>query len=266
MHRTGTADLNKLGGLVTRMPLTFLVLLFGIISLAGLPPMAGFVSKWMVYRSLITEGMPLLFVAAIVGTLGTILSVYKLIHNIFLGQLRVEHEQVREAPLSMLIPMLGLSTLIFLAGFMPGPALSWVAEVQRLVGPAGGQVQPGRGRGSPRRPGHDLAGEHPHGRLRGRGLGLLWLWRQVQAGPPARQLRGRSLPDGGGPLPVQRQLLRGLMHLIGPWYRGAFLLAGGVRRGRGGPLSYAMHWIYRSIQPLLFLLATTVAMLVWAAV
>ena len=87
VHRTGTADLNKLGGLVTRMPLTFLVLLFGIISLAGLPPMAGFVSKWMVYRSLITEGMPLLFVAAIVGTLGTILSVYKLIHNIFLGQL-----------------------------------------------------------------------------------------------------------------------------------------------------------------------------------
>ena len=108
MYRTGTTDLNKLGGLVTRMPLSFLVLLFGIISLAGIPPMAGFVSKWMVYRSLLTEGMPLLFVASVIGTLGTILSVYKLIHNMFLGQLRVEHEDVREAPLSMLVPMLVL--------------------------------------------------------------------------------------------------------------------------------------------------------------
>ncbi|MEA3276249.1 MAG: proton-conducting transporter membrane subunit [Pseudomonadota bacterium] len=134
MHRTGTADLNKLGGLVTRMPLTFLVLLAGIISLAGLPPMAGFVSKWMVYRSLLTEGMPLLFVASVVGTLGTILSVYKLIHNMFLGQLRVEHENVSEAPISMLIPMIMLATLVFFAGFMPGPALGWVAAVQGAIG------------------------------------------------------------------------------------------------------------------------------------
>ncbi|MCU7807982.1 MAG: NADH dehydrogenase subunit, partial [Candidatus Thiodiazotropha sp. (ex Semelilucina semeliformis)] len=106
IHRTGTADLNKLGGLVVRMPLTFMVLLVGIIGLAGLPPMNGFVSKWLVYRSLLNEGMPLLFVAAVIGTLGTILSVYKLIHNIFLGQLRVEHDKVEEAPWSMMIPML----------------------------------------------------------------------------------------------------------------------------------------------------------------
>ena len=33
MYRTGTADLNKLGGLFTRMPLSFVVLLIGIISL-----------------------------------------------------------------------------------------------------------------------------------------------------------------------------------------------------------------------------------------
>jgi formate hydrogenlyase subunit 3/multisubunit Na+/H+ antiporter MnhD subunit len=48
VHRTGTADLNKLGGLFTRMPLSFLVMLFGIIGLAGLPPMNGFVSKWLI--------------------------------------------------------------------------------------------------------------------------------------------------------------------------------------------------------------------------
>jgi len=266
VHRTGTADLNKLGGLVARMPLTFLVLLFGIISLAGLPPMAGFVSKWMIYRSLITEGMPLLFVAAIVGTLGTILSVYKLIHNIFLGQLRLEHEKVPEAPLSMLIPMLALSTLIFLAGFMPGPALSWVAEVQRLVGLP--QVQ------------YSLGGVvDPRG-----GLDMIWLVSILLAGfgvgavvfygfgGKSQQVHQLNNYAGGHFLTADVRyqysdnFYAGLMHLIGPWYRGAFRW---IEDGVGGVvdlLSYAMNWVYRSVQPLVFLLATTVAMLVWAAV
>ena len=90
------------------MPLSYLAMLIGIIGLAGLPPMNGFVSKWLIYRSLIVDGSPLLFLGAVIGTLGTILSVYKLIHNIFLGQLRVEHVAVREAPLSMVIPMMAL--------------------------------------------------------------------------------------------------------------------------------------------------------------
>ncbi|MCU7859045.1 MAG: NADH dehydrogenase subunit, partial [Candidatus Thiodiazotropha sp. (ex Lucinoma kastoroae)] len=134
IHRTGTSDLNKLGGLVVRMPLSFMVLLVGIIGLAGLPPMNGFVSKWLVYRSLLNEGMPLLFLAAVIGTLGTILSVYKLIHNIFLGQLRIEHEQVKEAPWSMTIPMLILAAIIFITGLLPGIPLAWVASVQQVIG------------------------------------------------------------------------------------------------------------------------------------
>lgn len=134
IHRTGTSDLNKLGGLVVRMPLSFMVLLVGIIGLAGLPPMNGFVSKWLVYRSLLNEGMPLLFLAAVIGTLGTILSVYKLIHNIFLGQLRIEHEQVKEAPWSMMIPMLILAAIIFITGLFPGIPLAWVASVQEVIG------------------------------------------------------------------------------------------------------------------------------------
>ncbi len=266
LHRTGTTDLNKLGGLVTRMPLTFLVLLIGIISLAGLPPMGGFVSKWMVYRSLITEGMPLLFVGAIVGTLGTILSVYKLIHNIFLGQLRLEHVEVREAPLSMLVPMLGLATLIFLTGFIPGPAIAWVAEVQRLVGlpvvqfNLGGVVDP-RG-----------------------GLDMIWLVSVLMAGfgvgalvfygfgGKSRQVHQLDNYAGGHFLTAEVRyqysdnFYAGLMHLIGPWYRGAFLWLEGSVAAVVDFLSYAMNWVYRSIQPLLFLLATAVAMLVWAAV
>jgi formate hydrogenlyase subunit 3/multisubunit Na+/H+ antiporter MnhD subunit len=261
LYRTGTADLNKLGGLVARMPLTFLVLLFGIISLAGLPPMAGFVSKWMVYRSLITEGMPLLFVAAVVGTLGTILSVYKLIHNIFLGQVRIEHEQIREAPLSMLLPMLGLSTLIFLVGLMPGPALSWVATLQTALG-------------LPAVP-YTLGGiEDPRG-----GLDMLWLVGILMAGfgvgaliffglgGKSRRVHQLDNYAGGHFLTADVRyqysdnFYAGLMHLIGPWYRGAFLWLEKALTATVAFVSAVMNGFYRYAQPTLFVLATAVALL-----
>ncbi len=134
IYRTGTADLDRLGGLIVRMPLTYITLLMGIIGLAGLPPMNGFVSKWLIYKALLEEGMPLLLVAASISTLGTILSVYKLIHNIFLGQLRKEHYEIKEVPWIMLVPMLTLAGIAFLTGVMPGLALALVNKAQMALG------------------------------------------------------------------------------------------------------------------------------------
>lgn len=136
LHRTGTTDLDQLGGLINRMPFSYIAMLMGIIGLAGLPPMNGFVSKWMVYKALLMNNMPLLLIAAIIGTLGTILSVYKLIHNIFLGQLRKEHQNIKEAPLSMILPMLILAGMGFVTGVAPGLALDWVAKAQNALGMA----------------------------------------------------------------------------------------------------------------------------------
>ncbi len=133
-YRTGTTDLDRLGGLIKRMPLTYVALLMGIIGLAGLPPMNGFVSKWLMYKSLLDAGNPLLLIAASISTLGTILSVYKLIHNIFLGQLRREHYGVKEVPWSMSLPMLILGGIGFLTGFMPGLALDLVDKAQVALG------------------------------------------------------------------------------------------------------------------------------------
>jgi NADH-quinone oxidoreductase subunit M len=263
MYRTGTSDLNKLGGLFTRMPLSFMVLLVGIISLAGLPPMAGFVSKWMVYRALIAEGMPFLFVAAIIGTLGTILSVYKLIHNMFLGQLRIEHQDVREAPVSMLAPMLALSAVIFMAGVFPGPALSWVAAVQGAVGLPVVEWQLG---------GIDM----PEGSIdmiwivgvlfAGFGIGAL-----VFFGLGGRSKRVHQLDNYAGghflTADVRYQysdnFYAGLMHLIGGWYRGVFIWLEGAVTSGVELVSYGVMAVYRYAQPTLYVLATAVVLLAW---
>jgi formate hydrogenlyase subunit 3/multisubunit Na+/H+ antiporter MnhD subunit len=133
-YRTGTTNLNRLGGLIKRMPVAYLGLLFGIIGLAGIPPMNGFVSKWFIYKALIGEGYPFLAIAAVIGTLGTILSVYKLIHNVFLGQLPPEYADVKAAPFAMALPIVVLMLAVFGFGVFPGPVLSLMAQIQVFFG------------------------------------------------------------------------------------------------------------------------------------
>ena len=46
---TGTAELERLGGLGKKMSITFAACLIAALSISGIPPLNGFVSKWMVY-------------------------------------------------------------------------------------------------------------------------------------------------------------------------------------------------------------------------
>jgi len=133
-YRTGTTNLNKLGGLITKQPVAFLGMLFGIIGLAGIPPMNGFVSKWLIYRSLILGGYPFIALCAFLATIGTILSVYKLIHNTFLGQLREEYEGIREVGFWMQAPIWILMVVVLVTGVFPGLILQWVARIQASLG------------------------------------------------------------------------------------------------------------------------------------
>jgi formate hydrogenlyase subunit 3/multisubunit Na+/H+ antiporter MnhD subunit len=135
-YRTGTTNLNKLGGLIVKQPVAFLGMLFGIIGLAGIPPMNGFVSKWFIYRSLILGGYPFIALAAFIATVGTIMSVYKLIHNMFLGQLPERYNDVKEVGLVMQLPIWILMAVVLGTGIFPGLVLQWIAKIQLSLGVA----------------------------------------------------------------------------------------------------------------------------------
>jgi NADH-quinone oxidoreductase subunit M len=262
IHRTGTADLNHLGGLVVRMPLSFLTMLIGIIGLAGLPPMNGFVSKWLVYRSLMVNGYPLLFVASVIGTLGTILSVYKLLHNTFLGQLRTEHEQIREAPWSMTVPMLVLCVVVFVTGTAPGLILGAVAQAQSALGLP---VLP-----------YTLGGvDSPRG-----GLDMLWVVGVLFGGfgvgallfyGAGRSRRVHQLDNYAGghflSADVRYQysdhFYAGLMHRIGHLYRGSFAWLESALVSLLGLAAGGMQSLYRQQTPAVYLMAAAVLALAW---
>jgi len=95
--RTKTSELDQLGGLAKAMPITYLSCLIASLSISGVPPFNGFVSKWMVYQGLISKWQIanskwqmmvslLCLVAAMFGSGLTLASFMKLIHATFLGQ------------------------------------------------------------------------------------------------------------------------------------------------------------------------------------
>jgi formate hydrogenlyase subunit 3/multisubunit Na+/H+ antiporter MnhD subunit len=131
-HSTGTAEMDQLGGLGKKMPVTFAAFLIAALSLSGIPPFNGFVSKWMVYQGVLQMGAeqtvgaaalwPILLVAAIFGSALTLAYSVKIVHSVFLSRLPSELRDAKEAPLPMRVPCVVLALLcVFLGIFYHVP-------------------------------------------------------------------------------------------------------------------------------------------------
>jgi hydrogenase-4 component B len=53
LHATGTRNMEKMGGLIKRMPWTAFFFLIGSVAISALPPLNGFASEWLVFQSLL---------------------------------------------------------------------------------------------------------------------------------------------------------------------------------------------------------------------
>jgi len=125
-RQAGTAELDKLGGLGKKMPITFIACLIAALSISGVPPFNGFVSKWMVYQGVIRMGHEqagagaglwwLWLVAAMFGSALTLASFVKVIHSVFLSRLPDNLKEAKEVPAVMTAPMIVLSALCVFFG------------------------------------------------------------------------------------------------------------------------------------------------------
>ncbi|MFA7299635.1 MAG: hydrogenase 4 subunit B [Sideroxydans sp.] len=98
LHATGERNMGRLGGLMRKMPWAAWLMLVGVLAIAGLPPLNGFVSEWLLLQAfLLSPGLPndyinmLVPVAAAVVALAAALAAYVMVKFygvIFLGQPR----------------------------------------------------------------------------------------------------------------------------------------------------------------------------------
>ncbi|ADG83796.1 proton-conducting transporter membrane subunit [Thermincola potens] len=129
MFRTGIDNLDKLGGIGKKMPVTLTVFAIGAFSIAGIPPFNGFVSKLIIYLAAMDKGYAALALLSMLGSVLTLASFMKFLHSAFFGQLPEHLDSVREAPWTMLVPMMILAILCIVLGIIPGAALKVIALI-----------------------------------------------------------------------------------------------------------------------------------------
>ncbi|OGX14764.1 MAG: hypothetical protein A2166_05620 [Omnitrophica WOR_2 bacterium RBG_13_41_10] len=126
-YRTKTSELDELGGMSKLMPITYVSCLIASLSISGVPPFNGFVSKWMVYQGLISSIQHpassiqivsiVCLVAAMFGSGLTLASFMKLLHATFLGQPKTENRKPNtEVSWTMWLPCLILAIICIIFG------------------------------------------------------------------------------------------------------------------------------------------------------
>lgn len=126
VYATGNRDLEKMGGLSQKMPVTSTTSLIASMSISGIPPFSGFWSKLIIIiAALQARQFILAFIAILVSiiTLAYYLKVQKLA---FFGKLRKKWEGVKEVPFSMKLPMVILSIICLVGGVLLIPSISEV--------------------------------------------------------------------------------------------------------------------------------------------
>ena len=128
-YRTGTRNLNEMGGLANNMGYTSVFFIIGAAAIAGIPPFNGFASKLLIYES-VYQFNPLLSIIAMLVSILTLASFVKVFHSAFLGPKLKQYQEVKEVPGAMIIAMATLAGIIIIFGLFPN------VVVKNLVHPA----------------------------------------------------------------------------------------------------------------------------------
>jgi len=143
---TGERDMERLGGLIHRMPYTAFAFLVGSAAISALPPFNGFVSEWLTFQAiLLSPALPQWLLKFLVPAVGAMLALsaalaaacfVKAFGVTFLGRPRTPAaEAVVETDRASLAAMFALVALCLLAGILPGYFIDALAPViQGLAG------------------------------------------------------------------------------------------------------------------------------------
>ena len=148
LHATGTKNLERLGGLLHRMPRTGAAMIAGAVAISGLPPMNGFVSEWLLYLGLIrggiaplgaggAPGVAMLLATGVVSFIGAMaaLCFLRLVGIALLGEPRTaEARTAHESSWWFTAPMGILLLMSALIAVFPAPVVAAVAR-------AGGSIR-----------------------------------------------------------------------------------------------------------------------------
>lgn len=132
---SGEQDMRFMGGLKSKIPVTYWTFLIGTLAIAGIPPLSGMISKDEILVALWAKSPVIwgltLFSAALTG-----IYMFRLLFLTFFGNFRGTEEQkhhLHESPISMTLPLVVLAVLSVVGGFINSPHFIGHGEYQNLA-------------------------------------------------------------------------------------------------------------------------------------
>lgn len=123
--QTGSVDIDTMGGLAHKMPVTGTTSIIAFLSTAGIPPLSGFWSKLIIVIALWNAGN---IVYASIAILASVITLSYLLHlqrQVFFGKIRAGLENIKEADFDLLLPQIILAIIIVVVGILGPWILKW---------------------------------------------------------------------------------------------------------------------------------------------
>ncbi|MGD0288388.1 MAG: NADH-quinone oxidoreductase subunit L [Candidatus Binataceae bacterium] len=135
----GEQDMNKMGGLKSKLPITYATMLIGTLAISAVPPFSGYFSKDLILEGAFASGHTWLWLVGVLTAGLTSFYMFRLIFMTFHGRSRLEPEKehhVHESPPVMAIPLIVLAALSIIGGWVGLPEwLLWGDAFKRFLAP-----------------------------------------------------------------------------------------------------------------------------------
>lgn len=139
MFTTGKTKITEINGIGKSMPITMLCFTISAISLIGIPPTNGFISKWLLAEGSLMEGKAAFPVILLVSALLTALYLLPISTAAFfkkddteIAEIK-EIKETKEAPIKMLIPIVSITAITIFLGLFPNHVLNFLRDIASEV-------------------------------------------------------------------------------------------------------------------------------------
>lgn len=134
-HGTGTRDINRLGGIGRAMPFTATAAGLAALSMAGLPPLLGFIAKELIYETTLEATLPILLTSlTLIANAATVIVAVWVGWQPFWGHAGDDHLHPHEGTPGLWAPPLLLALLGLALGLFPALTGNW------LIAPMAGTI------------------------------------------------------------------------------------------------------------------------------
>jgi multicomponent Na+:H+ antiporter subunit D len=133
MYTTHKTNISEINGIGKRMPITMWCFAISSISLIGIPPTNGFVSKWFLAIGGLSVGKVIFPIILLVSALLTALYLMPVVSAAFFKKGDFEEGVIKEAPIRMLIPIVSITIITVILGLFPNLVIDYLREIAEAV-------------------------------------------------------------------------------------------------------------------------------------